>query len=273
MFVVPTMLNGWIRVPGVEQRDWSALKVIHIGGAPVAPETVLRAREIFGDVIWNAYGLTEAVQAAMMGPSEYFADIEGSQPLKAVGRLHPWAQVEIRDDHNRPLPIGEEGEIAIRCEGSMTGYWENDEATAKTLVDGWVLTGDIGRVDSNGYLYLLDRKDDMIISGGFNIYPTDIENVISTHPGVLEVAVFGVPHPKWGATPRAVVVVAEEDLGSVTESTIIDLCAEKLGSFKKPAAVEVRSEPLPRTPIGKVQRRALRDPFWVDSEGQRLGAV
>jgi acyl-CoA synthetase (AMP-forming)/AMP-acid ligase II len=271
MFVVPTMLQAWLHVPGVEQRDWSALKAIHIGGASIAPETVLRAREIFGDVIWNAYGSTEAVTAAMMGPREYFATVEGSEPLSAVGRVHPWAELEIRDDDNQPLPIGEEGEIAIRCEAAMSGYWDNEEATRRTLVDGWVMSGDIGRIDKNGYLYLLDRKGDMIISGGFNIYPTDIENALVAHPAVIEAVAFAVPHERWGETPRAVVVVSPEERGKVTEAELVKLCTDKLGSFKKPSSVDIQTDPLPRTPVGKISRRALREPYWA--EGSHLGAV
>ena len=129
------------------------------------------------------------------------------------------------------------------------------------MVDGWVLTGDIGMIDKNGYLYLLDRAADMIISGGFNIWPMELENAIATHPAVMEVAVFGIPDPRWGETPCAVVVPKSGRTIDVAE--VMQLCAEQLGSYKKPGSVVIRDEPLPKTPVGKIKRRELREPFWA----------
>ena len=141
-------------------------------------------------VLYQGYGQTEAVPVCMMGPEEWFSEVEGSEPLRSTGRALPFAYLQIRDPRTRPceLPIGDEGEIAVRCDGQMSGFWNDPEATASGMtVDGFVLTGDIGRLDANGYLYVLDRKDDMIISGGFNIWPAELENVIAEHPGVIEV--------------------------------------------------------------------------------------
>jgi acyl-CoA synthetase (AMP-forming)/AMP-acid ligase II len=138
------------------------------------------------------------------------------------------------------------------------------------MVDGWVLTGDIGTIDRNGYLYLLDRADDMIISGGYNIWPMELENAIADHPDVMEVAVFGIPHPRWGETPCAVVV--PKPGGRVEEEEVIRLCADRLGSYKKPGLVVVRDEPLPKTPVGKIKRRALREPYWVGTPGASRAA-
>jgi acyl-CoA synthetase (AMP-forming)/AMP-acid ligase II len=158
----------------------------------------------------------------------------------------------------------------------MTGFWENPEATTERVTpDGFVLTGDIGRLDANGYLYVLDRKDDMIISGGFNIWPAELENVIADHGAVIEVAVFAAPHERWGETPAAVCVVADgtadTDRDRIAEE-IRTLCAERLGSYKKPGVLVVRTEPLPKSPVGKIQRRALREPYWAGFD-RRVGGT
>ena len=196
----------------------------------------------------------------MMGPKQWFAEIEGSSPLRACGVAMPFAEIEIWDENNQPLAQGEEGEIVARADGQMTGFWNNPEATAERIVNGWVKTGDIGRLDGNGYLYMVDRADDMIISGGYNIWPMELENVISDHPDIVEVAVFGIPDKKWGETPFAVCVT--EPGVEIEESTIISLCAERLGSYKKPSGVKFTIEPLPKSPVGKVKRKDLREPFW-----------
>lgn len=260
VFMVPTMLNLLVRRPGAAGRDWSALKVIQLGGAPVARETVMLARQVFGDVLYQGYGQTEALPICMMGPAEWFSTVPGSDPLLSAGRPLPFADLEIRDVDNRTLGVDEEGEIAVRCEGQMAGFWEEPELTATRLVDGWVLTGDIGRVDANGFVYVLDRKDDMIISGGFNIWPAELENVILDVEGVVEVAVFGIPDERWGETPLALCVLAPG--AAVTEEAIIDECRRRLGSYKKPGRVEFRTEALPKSPVGKLQRKALREPYW-----------
>lgn len=278
MFAVPAMLNALARESTATGRDWSSLKVLQIGGAPIADETALLAREVFGMVLYQGYGQTEAVPVCMMGPEEWFSEVPGSNPLRSTGRALPFALLDIRDpeDSTVSLPIGAEGEIAIRCDGQMTGFWNNDEASGERMTaDGFVLTGDIGRLDDNGYLYVLDRKDDMIISGGFNIWPAELENVIADHPDVVEVAVFAAPHERWGETPAAVCVVAsppDEAARDRIAAEIRDLCTQRLGSYKKPGIVEVRSEPLPKSPVGKVQRRALREPYWANMD-RRVGGT
>jgi acyl-CoA synthetase (AMP-forming)/AMP-acid ligase II len=151
----------------------------------------------------------------------------------------------------------------------MRGFWNEPELTATRLVDGWVLTGDIGRVDANGYVYVLDRKDDMIISGGFNIWPAELENVILDVPGIMEVAVFGVPDDRWGESPMALCVL--EPGVRVAEQVVIDCCRERLGSYKKPSRVEFRAEPLPKSPVGKLQRKVLREPYWSGAERRVMG--
>lgn len=260
-FVVPTMLNALAREPSARHHDWSHLKVLQVGGAPIADDTALAARAVFGDVLYQGYGQTEAVPITMMGPTEWFSEVPGSNPLRSAGRPLPFGDLAIVDpDTAAPLPIGAEGEIAIRCDGQMRGFWENEAATAERMRDGWVLSGDIGRLDQNGYLYVLDRKDDMIISGGFNIWPAELENVLTDHPEVIEAAVFGVPSERWGESPYAVVCVGPG--AAVTEAELIERCATQLGSYKKPARVELTTDPLPKSPVGKLARKQLREPHW-----------
>jgi acyl-CoA synthetase (AMP-forming)/AMP-acid ligase II len=241
-----------------------------VSGAPILPGTALAAREVFGPRLYQMYGQTECVPTAFMGPVEWFGEVPGSEPLRACGRVMPYAELEIRDESNRPLPAGKTGEIALRSDGQMVCIWGDPGLTAQRLVDGWVLTGDIGRLDANGFLYLQDRKDDMIISGGFNIWPAELENVIAALPGVREVAVFGVPHQRWGETPVAQVVV--EDGAAVTEHDVIEACRQRLGSYKKPARVLLSVQPLARTPLGKVSRKLLREPYWTAAES-RIGGT
>jgi acyl-CoA synthetase (AMP-forming)/AMP-acid ligase II len=267
---VPTMTALLNEEPSAAKRDYSALKCFCITAAPVSDATALKAREIFGDVLYQAYGQTEAVGVTFMGPREWFANVEGSNPLRACGRVTSFARLEIRDDDNKSVPYGTPGQIAARIDGQMKGYWNNPKATAERLIDGWVLTGDVGMIDKNGYVYLLDRADDMIVSGGFNIYPLEVENVIHSHPSVLEVAVFGVPHPKWGEAPLAAIYLKPGE--RATEQEIIDLCTKVLGSYKKPHQVVFMNEPLPKTPVGKLRRKDLREPYWAGQERRISGS-
>jgi len=268
MFLVPTMLNMLNQAARGVPRDYPKLKCLQIGGAPITDTTALGAREIFGDRLWQGYGQTEAVPITMMGPQQWFAKHEGSEPLRACGMPLPFAELEIWDEANRPLPAGETGQIVVRCDGQMSGFWEDPQATRERLIDGWVLTGDIGRIDANGYVYMLDRAGDMIISGGYNIYPAELENVLASHPGVIEAAVFGVPDERWGETPTAVCVI--DGKTPVSERELIALCTERLGSYKKPSHVVLRNEPLPKSPVGKVRRKELREPYWVGRD-RRVG--
>ncbi len=257
---VSTMLRAIIQHPASKSRDLSSLKCILIGAAPVQDSTILAARGVFGDVLYQGYGQTEVLPIAFMGPQQWFAEVEGSSPLRACGMPLPYAQVQIWDEDNQQLPVGEIGEIVAKTDGQMSCFWNNPEATAERIVDGWIKTGDIGRIDRNGYVYLIDRGDDMIISGGYNIYPSELENVIAGHPQVIEVAVVGVPHDKWGETPCAICVV--RDVSAVSEADIQQMVGTALGSYKKPSVVQFRTVALPKSPVGKIKRKDLREPFW-----------
>lgn len=270
MFTVPTMVSDLIATKLPEKVSFDRLKALIIGGSPIMPATALAARELFGHRLHQMYGETEATPATWMTPDEWFGDVPGSEPLRAAGRVLPFACLEIRDEENRPLPAGEVGTVAIKNDGQITAVWNDPELTRKRLVDGWLITGDVGRLDANGYLYLVDRKDDMIISGGFNIWPAELEVAISTMPEVQEVAVVRGPHERWGETPIAIVVL--KDGAKVTAQQVIDVVKDRLGPLKRPSKVVFRAEPLPRTPVGKVLRRALRDQFWDDGKNSMRGS-
>jgi acyl-CoA synthetase (AMP-forming)/AMP-acid ligase II len=270
MFASPSLLAALAHHPAARENEWPALRSLLIGGAPITDATALLGREVFGDCLFQGFGQTEAVPLAMMSPEEWFGEIEGSTPLRAAGRIFPFAQVEIRDGDGAVVPIGEEGEIVAKVEGQMRGYWGDEELTKTRLIDGWVHTQDIGRIDANGFLYVLDRADDMIVSGGFNIWPAELETVIADNPGVLEVAVFGIPDERWGETPMAVVCIKHE--ATVTAEEIIESCRERLGSYKKPSRVEFTTNPLPKSVVGKLLRKQLREPHWASHDRRVSGA-
>lgn len=269
-FAVPTMLSDMV-AKCQEPKDFSKLKGIMVSGAPIRPATALRAREFFGDVLYQLYGQTEAVPVAGMGPSEWFAEVPGSEPLLSVGKVMAYAGIEIRDENNQSVPLGVVGEIALRAEGQITEILNEPELTKQRIVDGWVLSGDIGKIDENGYVYLTDRKDDMIISGGFNIWPAELENVISSLPQAREVAIVSAPHERWGEEPVAVIVL--KDGATITEEEVIEICRAELGSYKKPGRVVLQLEPLPRTPVGKIQRKAVRETFWAGVTNAKTGGA
>ncbi len=258
VFLPPTAINVLTRHPEVGSRDHSHLKVLMTAAAPITEETTLRARACFGDVLFQGYGLSECFPIAMMSSNEWFASLDGSEPMRACGKPLPFVNLQIWNDHNEVLKRGEIGEIVAQCDGQMTTYWQSPQETAETLVDGWIKTGDVGRLDANGYLYVLDRKKDLIISGGFNLYPAEIENVIAAIPGVVEVAVIGAPDERWGEAPIAI-VVTDDDLSSEAVQRIV---GESLGSYKKPREVVISREPLPKTPVGKLDKKILREPYW-----------
>jgi acyl-CoA synthetase (AMP-forming)/AMP-acid ligase II len=271
LFMVPTMLNAVNRLPGLDGRDFSHLKCLLVAAAPIADDTALAAKKYFGHAMYQGYGQTEVVPLAMMGPKQWFAtDLPGSTPLRSCGLPLPFIQVQIWDEDNKPVPAGTVGEIVGKADGQMTGFWNNPEATAERMVDGWVKTGDVGYLDVNGYLYMVDRAGDMIVSGGFNIYPAELENALCDHPDVIEAAVFGIPHERWGETPCAVCTVKPN--ATVSEAELIALCEEKLGNYKRPSKVVLRADPLPKTPVGKIKRKELREPFWVGHTRRVAGA-
>jgi acyl-CoA synthetase (AMP-forming)/AMP-acid ligase II len=270
MLGIPTILGSLLRHPDAAKRDLSSIKAITVSGAPIDDSTARLAHSFFGDALFVGFGQTEINPVTFMSAKEWFSEAPGSNPLRSCGRVQYFADIKILDlITHEELPIGAEGEIAARCDGQMEGFWGDPEATAERILDGWVLTGDVGKLDDRGFLYIMDRKGDMIVSGGFNIYPAELENVIAAHPSVREVAVFSVPSEKWGESPAAVIYA---DPARVTEQDIVALVTEQLGSYKKPSVVQIRDEPLPKNVAGKLLKRQLREPFWEGRDRRVAGS-
>lgn len=271
--LVPTMIQMLANHPDAKTRDLSSLRAVFYGAAPIAERTLADAQAVWGNIMYQLYGQSESLPVSVLTPRHHVLDGTDRERrwLRSAGRPTPNSFVKILDDDGKELPTGEVGEITVLTPGAMKEIWGDPEATKQRLTkDGWVRTRDIGYVDSDGFVYIADRKEDMIISGGFNIWPAEIENALFAHPAVLEAVVVGVPHEKWGETPKAVVVVREGE--TVTESELIEWCREKVGAVKKPTSVEFSSEPLPKSPVGKVLRRVVRDKIWAEGD-RRVGGA
>ncbi|MFJ1257836.1 class I adenylate-forming enzyme family protein [Cupriavidus sp. CuC1] len=266
LYLPPTVIYRLLEMPGIEQRDFSSLKYFIYGAAPMSTEKLRRAIEVFGPVMFQGYGQAEAPSAiAFMRPEEHFRDgkIADDARLSAAGRPAPLVRVEILGENGKILPMGEIGEICVRGDLLMAGYYKAPDKTAETIVNGWLHTGDVGYLDPEGFLHITDRKKDMIITGGFNVYPSEVEQVIWTHPAVQDCAVIGIPHADWG---EAVTAVIELNKGAgATEEEILAYCRPKLGGIKTPKKI-VFVEALPRSANGKVLKKDVREPFWRDHE-------
>lgn len=257
---VPTLYNWLLEFPDLDSFDLSSLRLMTYAGSPI-PERVLKScMERFGNIFAQGYGLTEAapVVTALM-PEDHILDGPGSQRLRSVGREGLIVTVKIADDEGRELPVGEVGEVAVRGPNITRGYWKNPELTAEKIRDGWLFTGDVGSVDEEGYLYLVDRKADMIITGGENVYPAETEGVLYGHPAVYECAVVSAPDDKWGERVQAVVVLKEG--ATATEDELVSFCKATLAGYKCPKEVAFWDE-LPKSAVGKILRREVRVKFW-----------
>lgn len=253
---VPVMFQGIAAAPGFADADLTALRSAVTGGSPV-PETLLRAYQDKGVRIRQAYALTEAAGSVCILPPEHALDRVESAGLP---QLHTRLRVVSPDDPDGDdVPVGDIGEILVSGPQVMAGYWNNPSATSKALRDGWLHTGDLGRLDAAGYLSVVDRRNDKIISGGLNLYPAEIENVIAGFPGVVEVGAYGVPHERWGETVAVSVGLAPGLALDV--DAFVAHCRARLGDYKVPRHVVVAAEPLPRSMSGKVLRRELRATF------------
>ncbi|GAB3627979.1 long-chain fatty acid--CoA ligase [Pandoraea terrae] len=265
-FLPPTVIYRLLDIPGIAALDFSSLKYFLYGAAPMSVEKLKRAIDVFGPVMAGGYGQTEApASISNMTPAEHFVDgkLASDERLSSVGRPNPLVRVDIMNERGEVLPQGQTGEICVRGDLVMKGYYKAPDKTAETIIDGWLHTGDIGHLDAEGYLHITDRKKDMIISGGFNVYPSEIEQVIWAHPAVQDCAVIGVPDEKWGEAVKAVV---ELNAGqSVNAEELVALCKEKLGSVKAPKSVDFVPA-LPRSTVGKVLKKDLREQYWQGLE-------
>ena len=265
-FCVPTMIYMLLDHPGARRYDTSSLRNIIYGAAPVAPDRLKEAIDRFGPIFTQLYGQTEAPMMLSVLPRDehVIADpVRERQVLSSCGRPTVTTQLRLLDPKGNEVAQGEPGEIVVRAINMMDGYFEDPETTAETIRDGWLHTGDLARQDARGFLYIVDRAKDMIISGGFNIYPREVEDALSQHPAVKEAAVIGVPDEKWGEAVKAVVVLHEGR--GVTEGELIAFVKERKGKLVAPKSVEFWNS-IPLTNLGKVDKKKIREPFWRDRE-------
>lgn len=261
--IVPTMVQLIAAHPDASQADLSSLRAVFYGASPMPEAVLLEAIGLWGNIMYQLYGQSEVAPVTSLVAADHLPDgtAQERSRLRSAGRPIDGAEVRIEADDGRILPPGEIGEVTVRTPGQMREIWKDPEATrARVTEDGWVRTRDMGWLDEEGFLFLADRKEDMIISGGFNIWPAELENALMAHPGVREAAVVGVAHPRWGETPRAAVVREPDYEPAVTEEELIAWTRERVGSVKKVTGVHFVDE-LPKTPIGKVLRRVVRDRF------------
>jgi fatty-acyl-CoA synthase len=252
LFAVPVIYQAMIDHPRWADTDLSSWRVASSGGAAV-PEALIRAVQARGVPMAQGYSLTEASAAGTV-----LLPHDALRKLGSAGLPVMHGRIMIGDGDDLPVPAGEIGEILVGGPQNMAGYWNRPAESAAALRSGWLHTGDLGRFDEEGYLYVVDRAKDMLISGGLNVYPAEIERLLASLPGIAEVAVIGVPDARWGETP-AVIAVGDDDL--VTPTAVLDACESDLADYKLPRYLVVRDEPLPRNMSGKVLKRALQGEY------------
>lgn len=258
-FIVPAALQMLLNHPRCASTDFSRLKYIIYGAAPIPLELLRQSITMFGAGFIQAYGMTETTGTITILPPEDH-DPAGNPKMRSAGRPLPGVEIRVVDEAGQDVPLGEVGEVVTRSSNNMAGYWKLPEATAATLdADGWIRTGDAGYLDSEGYLYIHDRVKDLIITGGENVYPAEVESAVYGHPDVLEVAVIGVPDDRWGEAVKAVCVPKPGH--EVDADSVISWARQRIAGFKVPKSVDVIAA-LPRNASGKILRRELRAPYW-----------
>ena len=272
---VPAMLAFMSMVPGAEDRDYSSMRRIVYGASPITNDTLLAAMAVFKVPFVQVYGMTETTGGfTQLDAADHDPTGPRAHLLRSAGRPYPWVEMKIMDVESgeagesgkagksgKVCAVGEVGEVWTRSRQNMIGYWNKPEETAKTIdADGWLKTGDAGYVDTEGFLFLTDRVKDMIVSGGENVYPAEVENALASHPAIAEIAVIGVPHERWGETVKAIAVLRAGH--SATQPELISFAKERLAGYKCPTSVDF-IDLLPRNPSGKVLKKDLREPFWA----------
>lgn len=270
LFLPPTLTYVLLKHPRASEIDYSSLKYFVSSTSPIAPEKIKEAIELFGPVMAQMLGQSEAgMPLTYISPKEYLEavlDESKSHRLASCGRQTQILDaLEIVDENDNPLGPNEKGEIVFKGQTMMRYYLNAEEETAKIQKNGWHHSGDIGYRDEDGYIYICDRKRDMIISGGYNVFPYQIEHVLLGHPEVQECAVFGVPDEKWGEAVKAAIIKAPNS--QVSEQELIGYCKEKLGSVKTPKSIDFVDE-FPKSPVGKILKREIRSKYWVDHSRQ-----
>jgi long-chain acyl-CoA synthetase len=248
---VPTMYIQLLNHPDLAKYDLSSLKTCICGSAPMPMEVARKWKEKYGIDIWEGYGLSEATTVNC-------GNVAGRRPPKygSIGKCYQkFNTIKIFDEKDRELPVGQTGEIVIKGPGVMKGYWNKPAETAEAIRNGWLHTGDIGHIDEDDYIFITDRKKDMIIRGGENIFPKEIENILYQHSAVLEAGVIGIPDPVYGEVVKAFVVL--KSAGEATEEDLMNFCQEQLPKYKRPKAIQLL-DALPKSAVGKILRRELR---------------
>ena len=264
MLLVPAMILFLLQAPQIRETDLESLRLIVYGAAPIPVELLKQAMAVFPGGFQQVYGLTETTGAITLLPPEDH-DPNDAKKLLSCGYAQKGVELRIVGDDGRDVATGEVGEIAVRSAQVMRGYWKLPEATARAIRGDWFLTGDAGYLDAKAYLYIYDRVKDMIVSGGENIYPAEVESALFGHPGVADVAVIGVPDERWGEAVKAVVV--RKSGVDVTPGELIAWARERIAGYKLPKSVDF-VDALPRNPTGKILKRELRKPYWGDRERQ-----
>lgn len=260
---VPTLYGWMLQMANVDAFDLSSLRLITYAGSPFPTELLKQCISKFGPIFEQAYGMTECIGGTFLLKEDHVLDGERSRLLSSAGKPCVVVDVGIRDVADNDLPPGEIGEIVIRGKNMMMGYWKNPELTAQTIRNGWYHTGDVGYLDEDGYLFLVDRKADMIVTGGENVYPKEVEDVLYQHPAVAMAAVVSAPDEKWGERVQAAVVLKPDQRTS--QEDLIAHCKERLAGYKCPKAVEFWDR-LPTTSVGKILRKDVKKKFWEGHE-------
>jgi long-chain acyl-CoA synthetase len=258
IFLVPAALQFLVRHPRAAGIDFSRIREMGYGASPIPLPLLRESMRVLGCGFVQFYGMTETTGTIVALPPEDHTP-EGSPRMRAAGKPLPWVEIRVVDANGDTLPPGEVGEIVTRSQANMVGYWKRPEETARIMRDGWLYTGDAGYMDGDGYLYIHDRVKDMIISGGENIYPAEVESALAEHAAIAEVAVIGVPDEKWGESVMAVVVTRPD--ASLAADELIAWSRTRIAGFKTPKTVAF-IDSLPRNAAGKILKRELRAPYW-----------
>ncbi|HEY9160414.1 MAG TPA: long-chain-fatty-acid--CoA ligase [Desulfomonilia bacterium] len=261
MNLVPTIYGWIVDYPNVEKYDLSSLRILSYAGSPFPTEILVRCIKKFGNIFAQGYGSTETAGApvTMLSWDDHHLEGPKTRYLTSAGKEAPCSRVKIMDENDNPVPTGEIGEICVKGKHVMLGYWKNPRLTAEVLRGGWLHMGDMGFMDKEGYVYMTDRKADMIISGGENVYPKEVEDIIYQHQAVSECTVVSAPDPKWGEIVQAVVVLKPGM--KATEEDIIEHCKTRLAGYKCPKAVAFWDS-IPKTIVGKIEKKKIKESFW-----------
>jgi long-chain acyl-CoA synthetase len=269
LLLVPTMINFVLQEPDLGQYDLSSVRQITYGASPIAPELLRRAIKTLNCRFFQGYGLTEASPLlTVLRPEEHELTGSASARLASCGKAVPGVEVRVVNDNGADIAAGEIGEVIARGPNIMVGYWRRPEDTAAAVRDGWLYTGDLATLDSDGYIYLVDRKKDMIVTGGENVFSTEVEAALYEHPAVKEAAVIGIPDPEWGEAVHACVALMEGK--DATAGELVEFCRSRLANYKLPKSIEFFDGELPKGGSGKILKKDLRERYWK-GQSRRIG--